>query len=90
MTLSSRWRRAAAAVVAVASVVPFAATAGAEPVRTATTTKYTRAVYLQQALGLPTSNANPVIESVTYDRFQHLLRQSGKFAILIGDPATDD
>ena len=57
--------------------------------RTATTTKYTRATYLQHALGLPAANTNPVIESVTYDRFQHLLQQSGNFAILIGDPATD-
>jgi hypothetical protein len=74
-----------------AAVVPLAttATASAEPVRTAKTTSYTRATYLQHALGLPASNTSPVIESVTYDRFQHLLQQPGKFAILIGDPATD-
>src|SRR5690606_27975717 len=80
------------ALIAAAAIVPLATqtTANAEPKRTATTTKYTRAVYLQQALGLPASNANPVIESVTYDRFQHLLRQPGKFALLIGDPVADD
>ena len=57
--------------------------------RTATTTDYTHATYLQHALGLPASNTNPVIESVTYDRFQWLLQQPGNFAVLIGDPATD-
>jgi hypothetical protein len=87
-----RRRRMAAALAVAAAILPLAATAtaGAAPARTATTTKYTRAVYLQHALGLPASNPNPVIESVTYDRFQHLLRQPGNFAILIGDPATDD
>jgi hypothetical protein len=84
----NRWTRSAAALAVVAvAVVP--ATAVAEPKRTATTTKYTRATYLQHALGLPAGTTNPVIESVTYDRFQHLLQQSGNFAILIGDPATD-
>ena len=86
MTLSSRWRRAAAAAVAAATMVPFAATAAAAPDRTATTTKYQRSDFLQRALGVP---ANTVIESVTYDRFQNLLRHTGNFALLIGDPATD-
>ena len=86
MTLSSRWRRAAAAAVAAATMVPFAATAAAAPDRTATTTKYQRSEFLQRALGVP---ANTVIESVTYDRFQNLLRHTGNFALLIGDPATD-
>ena len=86
MTLSSRWRRAAAAAVAAATMVPFAATATAAPDRTATTTKYQRSDFLQRALGVP---ANTVIESVTYDRFQNLLRHTGNFALLIGDPATD-
>ncbi|MBE2319421.1 Ig-like domain repeat protein [Solirubrobacter sp. CPCC 204708] len=86
MTLSSRWRRAAAAAVAAATVVPFAATADAAPLRTATTTSYQRADFLQRTLGVP---ANTVIDSVTYDRFQHLLRQPGTFALLIGDPSTD-
>jgi hypothetical protein len=67
--------------------VPLVATtAHAAPVRTATTTNYTHATYLQHALGLA---ANPVVESVTYDRFQWLLQQPGKFAFLIGDPALD-
>lgn len=88
MKILNRWRRSAAALAAVAAAVPLVpATAGAEPVRTATTTSYTRATYLQHALGLTTNN--PVIESVTYDRFQHLLQQPGNFAVLIGDPATD-
>ena len=87
VTLSSRWRRAAAAAVAAAAVVPFAATAAdAAPDRTATTTKYQRSDFLQRALGVP---ANTVVESVTYDRFQNLLRHTGNFALLIGDPATD-
>jgi thiol-disulfide isomerase/thioredoxin len=86
VTLSSRWRRAAAAAVAAATLVPFAATAAAAPDRTATTTKYQRSEFLQRALGVP---ANTVIESVTYDRFQNLLRHTGNFALLIGDPATD-
>jgi len=79
------WKRLTAAVLAVAAIIPAAA--NAEPKRTATTTKYTRATFLQHALGLQTDN--PVIESVTYDRFQHLLQQPGPFALLIGDPATD-
>ena len=61
----------------------------AAPVRTATTTNYTHATFLQHALGLPASDTNPAIESVTYDRLQWLLQQPGKFAFLIGDPATD-
>ena len=56
--------------------------------RTATTTSYTNATYLQHALGLPATDTNPAIESVTYDRFQWLLQQPGNFAFLIGDPAT--
>ena len=87
MTLSSRWRRAAVAAVAAATMVPFAATAAAAPDRTATTTKYQRSEFLQRALGVPANT--PVIESVTYDRFQNLLRHTGNFALLIGDPATD-
>jgi hypothetical protein len=85
-----RWTRLTRSLtVGVLLAAVPATTAAAEPVRTAKTTKYTRASYLQHALGLPTSNTNPAIESVTYDRFQHLLRQQGVYAILIGDPATD-
>jgi thiol-disulfide isomerase/thioredoxin len=80
-----------AGALAAAAVVSLAATqaAGAAPSRTATTTNYTNTTYLQHALGLPTSDTAPAIESVTYDRFQWLLQQPGDFAILIGDPATD-
>jgi hypothetical protein len=86
VTLSSRWRRTAAAAIAVASVVPFAATASAEPVRTANTTKWVQADFIQRTFGV---SAGTVIEAVTYDRFQNLLHHSGNYAILIGDPATD-
>src|SRR4051812_41671478 len=90
MNVPNRWARSVAALIAAAAVVPFAtATAGAAPVRKAKTTGYTNATYLQHALGLPAADANPVIDSVTYDHFQWLLQQPGKFAVLIGDPATD-
>ena len=72
-------------LAAAAAVVPLAATASAAP----TAADYTHATYLQHALGLPATNTNPVIESVTYDRFQWLLQQPGNFAFLIGDPALD-
>jgi Bacterial Ig-like domain (group 3) len=89
----NRWTRSAVALVAavapLAIAVTIPATAGAAPVRTATTTTYTDTTFLQDALGLPTTDTSPVIESVTYDRFQWLLGQPGNFAFLIGDPATD-
>jgi thiol-disulfide isomerase/thioredoxin len=86
-----RTRSAGALLAAAAAVVSLATTqaAGAAPVRTATTTSYTTATYLQHALGLPTTDSDPTIEPVTYDRFQWLLQQPGDFAVLIGDPATD-
>ncbi|HEY6758464.1 MAG TPA: hypothetical protein VI318_03205, partial [Baekduia sp.] len=77
---------AAAAAAALLVAIPAA---GAAPLRTATTTDYTTATYLQHALGLPASDTDPAIEPVTYDRFQWLLQQSGNLAVLIGDPATD-
>lgn len=90
MTLLNRKTRTAVTLAAVAAVVPFATAApvGAAPSRSADTSAHTHADYLQAALGLP-ANAAPVIEPVTYDRFQWLLLQPGKLAILIGDPATD-
>lgn len=90
MTLLTRKTRTAT-IAALAAVVPFSTVApvGASPVRTADTTKYTSALYLQEALGLPASETSPAIQSVTYDRFQWLLQQPGQYAILIGDPATD-
>jgi len=87
--------RLAAAVAAAVTAVPLAsaaltpASASAAVLRTATTTSYTTANYLQDALGLPITDTNPVIAPVTYDEFQWVLQQSGKSAILIGDPATD-
>lgn len=91
MHITSRWSRAGGALVAAAATIALASapTAGAAPVRTATTTGYTTATYLQHALGLPGSDTRPAIEPVTYDRFQWLLQQPGTFALLIGDPAND-
>lgn len=74
-------------LAAAVAIVPVAAQSTAQAA--VESTKWTRATYLQHALGLPANNPNPVIEAVTYDRFQHLLQQEGNFAILIGDPATD-
>jgi thiol-disulfide isomerase/thioredoxin len=86
----TRWRRSAAALAAAAAIIPLtAATADAAPGRTATTTDYTNATYLQHALGLPAAETNPAIESVTYDHFQWLLQQPGNSAFLIGDPVLD-
>lgn len=86
-----RWTRPAGVLAAAAAAVTLAAVqpAGAAPVRTATTTDYSEAIYLQHALGLPAGDTDPAIEPVTYDRFQWLLQQPGKFAVLIGDPALD-
>jgi hypothetical protein len=84
MNVPHRWARSAAALIAAAAVVPFAAAPAG-----AATAEYTRATYLQHALGLSPADTTPVIESVTYDRFQWLLQQPGTFAYLIGDPATD-
>lgn len=89
MKSPSRWIRAVVAPAALAALsLGAATTAVAAPERTAETTAYTHATFLQHTLGLP-ANADPVIESVTYDRFQHLLQEPGKFAVLIGDPKTD-
>ncbi|MDO8185662.1 Ig-like domain-containing protein [Conexibacter sp. JD483] len=63
--------------------------AAAAPSRSANTTDYTTARFLQSTLGLSTSDSDPAIEPVTYDHFQWLLQQEGKFAVLIGDPALD-
>jgi thiol-disulfide isomerase/thioredoxin len=90
MHITSRWTRAGGALAAVAATLALASVpAVAAPERTATTTSYTTATYLQHALGLPSSDTAPAIEPVTYDRFQWLLQQPGTFALLIGDPATD-
>ena len=81
-----RKRSLAAALIAAAAIVPLASSTTADAA--VTTTQWNRSVYLQHALGFA-ANSTPVIDSVTYDRFQHLLRQPGNFAILIGDPKTD-
>jgi hypothetical protein len=88
VNLRMRSAGALAAVVAVASLAT-AQVAAAAPARTATTANYSTADYLQRALGLPSTNTNPVIEPVTYARIQWLLQQPGNFAVLIGDPAED-
>ncbi|MGN6723879.1 MAG: hypothetical protein ACTHJM_14820 [Marmoricola sp.] len=85
-----RAQRPTAAVAATAALLTLAAGTGSAfateaPARTATT--FTDGTYLQDALGLPASDTSPVIETVTYDRFQWLLKQTGKFAFLVGDPA---
>ena len=81
-----RKRSLAAALIAAAAIVPLASSTTADAA--VTTTKWNRAQFLQHALGFA-ANSTPAIDSVTYDRFQHLLRQTGNFAILIGDPKTD-
>ena len=95
MNVLTRWRRSATAIAVAGAVVPLAivaaspATASAAPLRTATTTSYNNTTFLQDDLGLPTSDTNPVIQPVTYDNFQWLLQQPGNYAFLIGDPAED-
>lgn len=78
--------RALGALAVTATIAGLAAAPAADA---ASTTKYTTAGYLQRELGLPTTDATPAIEPITFDRFQWLLRQEGRLAILIGDPATD-
>lgn len=78
---------ALAALAAAAALVP--SHAHAAPLRTATTTDYSTADYLQRELGLTPSTAD-TIEPVTYDRFQWLLGHAdGRLAVLIGDPSED-
>lgn len=76
-------------LAAIAPLTIAATNASAAPLRTADTTRYTSALYLQDVLGLPSSETDPAIESVTYDHLHWLLQQSGNYPILIGDPATD-
>jgi len=85
MNVFTRWQRPVTALAAVAVAVPLAltGTASAAPARTATT--FTDTTYLQDTLSL--TDTSPVLETVTYDRFQWLLKQAGNFAFLIGDPA---
>ena len=88
MTINKLTKRAAATVASFALAAGVLAAAGQSasatwaPDRTASTAVDT--TYLTGTLGVP---ADTVIETVTYDRFQWLLKQAGKFAFLIGDPA---
>ncbi len=91
MPISRLWSRsigALAALAAVAAIGPIQAS-NAAPLRTADTTDYTTADYLQREFDLPAANVD-TIEPVTYDRFQWLLGHAdGKLAVLIGDPSVD-
>lgn len=85
MTIHNYRKRAAAAIATVSIALTSAVSAGNSAFasdaaeRTASVSADTS--YLSDALGLP---SNTVVEAVTYDRFQWLLRQSGQFAFLIG------
>ncbi|MDO8211633.1 Ig-like domain-containing protein [Conexibacter sp. CPCC 206217] len=89
MKVLTRWKRSAAVLAAIAPLAIAATNASAAPLRTADTTDYTTARFLQATLGLPANDTDPAIEPVTYDHFQWLLEQPGNFAFLIGDPAED-
>jgi hypothetical protein len=85
MTINKFTKRAATAVAAL-SLAVGTLTAGSVPANAVDAPSRTASAavdttYLQDSLGLPT---NTVIEAVTYDRFQWLLKQSGQFAFLIG------
>jgi len=83
-----RKRAAAALAAAAVAVAPLAVSVAGTSASAAPATQagnYVDSGYLQSALGL--TSAAPVIETVTYDRFQWLLQQPGKFAFLVGDPA---
>jgi hypothetical protein len=88
-------RRSRNVLATVAVMTPLAfvtasqASASASILRTATTTSYNNTTFLQDELGLPTTDTSPAIQPVTYDNFQWLLQQSGNYAFLVGDPATD-
>ena len=79
-TYTWRGRALAASAALAVAITPLAATgAFAAPSRSAATAVDT--TYLSDTLGLP---ADTVVETVTYDRFQWLLQQSGQFAYIIG------
>ena len=85
----NRFSKRAAASVATLSLAFSAVAAGSFSANATDVAERTAAVavdttYLQGTLGLP---ADTVIETVTYDRFQWLLRQPGQFAFLIGSTA---
>jgi hypothetical protein len=90
-----RLRRSRNALATVAVITPLALVAGSQAsasasiLRTAQTTSYNNTTFLQDQLGLPTTDTSPAIQPVTYDNFQWLLQQPGNYAFLVGDPATD-
>ena len=85
MTINKLTKRAAATVasfaLAVSALAVGSVPANATVAPTRTASAATDSTYLQDTLTLPT---NTVVEAVTYDRFQWLLKQSGQFAFLIG------
>ncbi|MET3963050.1 hypothetical protein ABIE44_002984 [Marmoricola sp. OAE513] len=90
-TLTTRRRLVAAAAAFAVAVSPLAVGAvngssSAAPVRTAATAVDT--TYLSDTF--PGLSANPVLETVTYDRFQWLLQQSGQLAFVIGSASDTD
>jgi thiol-disulfide isomerase/thioredoxin len=92
--ITSRWRRSRGLVATLAAVIPLIVAASPQAAnaaiqRTASTTSYNTATYLQDDLGFPGSDTSPVIQPVTYDYFQWILQQPGNSAVLVGDPAED-
>lgn len=95
MKVTPRTRLAAGLAAAAVGLAPLAvsavgASAGAVPSRTATT--FTDTSYLADTFGVASTDSAATaalanVETVTYDRFQWLLKQPGQFAFLVGDPA---
>ena len=86
MNITTTWRATAATVGLALAATGIAASAStAAPSRQAETGVDN--TYLQDSLGLPEQT---VIETVTYDRFQWLLRQEGQFAFVIGSLTDND
>ncbi|MEN9993338.1 MAG: hypothetical protein RLY83_908 [Actinomycetota bacterium] len=85
MTINKFTRRAAATfasfALAASALAVGSVPASAAGVATRTASAAVDNTYLSKSLGLPTDT---VIETVTYDRFQWLLKQPGQFAFLIG------
>lgn len=86
---TSRWRPRRVTTVVAATAALAILTGGTLAVATTprAATVSVDTTYLSDTLGLP---ADTVIDTVTYDRFQWLLRQPGQFAFVVGsktDPA---
>ena len=88
MTINKFTKRAATAVATLSLVTGFLAagslSASATDISQRTASTSVDTTYLSSTLGLP---ADTVVETVTYDRFQWLLKQPGQFAFLIGSAA---